>query len=631
MNFRGAFLLIVIVLLGANWSRATNYYIANNGNDTALGTSPVTPWKSLNKKYSVLLSAGDSLLLKGGDVFSGFIYLSPEEYGIAGKPIFIGSYDGGRATILSGLQPAIFLYNTAGISIANLNLTGSGDSTNSASGIYAYVDTPGNVTLHQLQIDSIDVSGFGNAGVEIQSYPKDQSRSGFQQVRLTHVVAHDNGKVGIMVWGNFKNTDSGYNHQNVYIGQCAAYNNRGKGAGISGSGIELSQTDSATIEYCSAYNNGTTGSGGVGIWAWDANRITIQHCESRHNHTTTSDGDGFDLDGGTTNSVMQYNYSHDNDGTGFLLWQFDGARPFRTNVVRYNISENDSRKHNGYYGMVAMGSGDSAVNTGLHDILIYNNTLFKTRIPGNDRFQGPAISADGDIIQNVNIFNNIFSLDGSSRFLYKWHKADLHFLANLYSSTVGFWVTEPSGDYISLGQWAAATGQEMDSGRLGALIGNPLLAAPGAAGTIGNPNNLSLLSNSYGPKSGSPVIDAGLDLFRRFGILVGTSDCVGGRVPIGAGFDIGAIEYQMPNAIVVAAATAGCKLFPNPAKAWITLEVPSSTSSTLMSIRDIAGRLQRSGHFVGQTRVGVEDLPAGWYFVQLQWADAAETLRFYKE
>jgi hypothetical protein len=42
-----------------------------------------------------------------------------------------------------------------------------------------------------------------------------------------------------------------------------------------------------------------------------------------------------------TNSVMQGNYSHDNQGSGYGVFQFTGARPFHNNVVRYNISQDD--------------------------------------------------------------------------------------------------------------------------------------------------------------------------------------------------------------------------------------------------------------------------------------------------
>src|SRR6185436_14166755 len=86
-------------------------------------------------------------------------------------------------------------------------------------------------------------------------------------------------------------------------------------------------------------------------------------------HRRASRRGGFDLDGGVTNSVMQYNYSHGNDGAGFLLAQFANAKPFSGNVVRYNISQADGRK-NGYGGVHAFGP--------INSTQVYNNTIFMT-------------------------------------------------------------------------------------------------------------------------------------------------------------------------------------------------------------------------------------------------------------
>src|SRR5262249_43493202 len=44
----------------------------------------------------------------------------------------------------------------------------------------------------------------------------------------------------------------------------------------------------------------------------------------------------FDFDAAVTNSVMQYNYSHDNDGPAWLNYA-DASN----NIIRYNISVND--------------------------------------------------------------------------------------------------------------------------------------------------------------------------------------------------------------------------------------------------------------------------------------------------
>jgi hypothetical protein len=58
------------------------------------------------------------------------------------------------------------------------------------------------------------------------------------------------------------------------------------------------------------------------------------------------DGEGFDSDWNSKNTLIQYNYSHDNDG-GFLLICNEGRRDPAENagntgtIARYNISQND--------------------------------------------------------------------------------------------------------------------------------------------------------------------------------------------------------------------------------------------------------------------------------------------------
>src|SRR5205823_3624535 len=115
------------------------------------------------------------------------------------------------------------------------------------------------------------------------------------------------------------------------------------------------------------------------------------------------DGDGFDFDEHTTDSIMQYNYSHDNDGVGFMLgtWQSDG---FNTrNVLRYNVSENDCRRWN--YGAIL-------VETPLvSDCDIYNNTVYVSpNIGRNDNILSALeIPMAG---QAVRVRNNVFQTSG---------------------------------------------------------------------------------------------------------------------------------------------------------------------------------------------------------------------------
>ncbi len=111
--------------------------------------------------------------------------------------------------------------------------------------------------------------------------------------------------------------------------------------------------------------------GPVGIWAHsvEQSRDPVLRVV-RESHRRRADGGGFDLDGGVTNSIMQYNYSHDNDGAGYLVWNYEDApHELRGNTVRFNVSKNDGRKHD--YGGIHIGTSDKPVR----DLLVYNNTV----------------------------------------------------------------------------------------------------------------------------------------------------------------------------------------------------------------------------------------------------------------
>ena len=132
----------------------------------------------------------------------------------------------------------------------------------------------------------------------------------------------------------------------------------------------------------------------------------IQFNESHHNRTGSSkDGGGFDLDGGMTNSVVQYNYSHDNDGAGYLLAQFEGARPLYGNVVRYNLSVNDSRRNR--YGGIHLWS--TGANGGITRTTFYANTVYTMH---SENSSPAAVDCSSDGVRNICFYNNRFYTDG---------------------------------------------------------------------------------------------------------------------------------------------------------------------------------------------------------------------------
>lgn len=368
-------LALFVMLSGvgtAGQAIGTTYYLdAEGGDDSNSGTSKAEPWATIGKANALDLNPGDQLLFKGGGTFDGNLLLGAEDAGTAEKPVVVGSYGEGRASIEADNGNGVSIYNAGGIEVSDLVVTGAGYAANRVSGIEIYTDRGSATKFEHIRVEDVEVSNFGAAGILLGADPADGTKSGFRDVRITNVSAHDNADSGIKSFGAFSRSANSWAHEDVYVGDSYTYNNKG----IpdldfhSGSGILLSDVDGATIERCVSYNNGENNnypeSGPIGIWTWDSNAVTIQHNESYNNKSATIDGGGFDFDGGVTNSLMQYNYSHDNAGTGYLLYQFPEARPFEGNVVRYNISENDGRTN---------GAGIFAGR--VNETEIYNNTVY---------------------------------------------------------------------------------------------------------------------------------------------------------------------------------------------------------------------------------------------------------------
>ena len=362
--------------------------------------------------------------------------------------------------------------------------------------------------------------------------------TGFENVRITSVSAHDNGYAGITTYGPTDPANVWYPHQNIYVGNCSAYNNLGVAGsnGASGSGIAISGANGVTIERSFAFGNGTNNtwsSGPVGIWAYDSTNVTIQYNESHHNHTQgTADGGGFDLDGGVSNSLLQYNYSHDNDGPGLLVTQYANARPQQNNTVRYNISQNDARK-NGLGGITVYNGG-----RGISNEEIFNNTIF---ISGAT--VAPWAVQILDATTNVHLRNNIFFTSaGASQVYVAPGQTGILFQGNDYwtgSTAVSiYWAYSY---YSTLSSWRLATGQEIVNGQPSGMAMNPQLTSAGGGGTIDNSNQLNLLT-AYQLSNGSQALYMGLNLKSLFGIAMGSNDFYGTVIPQSGGYSLGAAE-----------------------------------------------------------------------------------------
>ena len=496
------------------------YYVSPSGNDNNPG-SKAKPWKTLNKINVTNLNPGDTVLLEGGAFFAGTLFLDSPDSGEEGERVIISSYGKGRAIIDGAESEGIIVKDCSHFIIRDLIVKGSGRKEgNVTDGIYI-------TKSKNFDLDSLELSGFQHSGLHVHIC---------SNLKITNVYAHDNGFAGIHITGTAISDPVNYDNENVYIGYCIAENNPGDPTvtdNHSGNGILASSVRGGTIEYCEAFNNGWdmpwTGNGPVGIWIWDCRDFIIQYCISHDNKTRpgAADGGGFDLDGGVSNSVIQYCLSYNNQGAGFGLFEFGAAKPWENNIIRYNISQNDGIING---GSLAIWRSETAGT--IRNCEIYNNTFYKTNGKGNSLW----------IFNNwpgFNFRNNIFIYKDS--FLYPGQKLVTElFQGNCYWNLTG---DQKIAGYKNLGEWAKATANETLGDNLIGIFADPGLQRPGTC-SLTDPRKLNAENlSAYSLKTGSPLIDRGLDLKKRFSLEPGTKDIAGTSSPQGKGYDIGAMEY----------------------------------------------------------------------------------------
>ncbi|UCC68098.1 MAG: right-handed parallel beta-helix repeat-containing protein [Armatimonadota bacterium] len=497
-----------IVILGAicgGCANATSYYVSVKGNDSNPGTA-AQPWRSIAKVNSADLGPGDRVLFAGGETFEGTIRLDKSDSGSPGSRVEVGSYGEGRATINGGNGSGLVAEGCSYLAIRNLTFVGSGRKEGNTESGVVVSDGDG------IEVDQVDVSGFRGTGLLL---------AGLRDARATHVYAHNNGADGIAVGAGLP-PDERWSER-IYIGYCVAENNPGNPVNLdnhSGNGIVVGGVRGCVIEYCEAMNNGwdmpRKGNGPVGIWAWNADQVIIQFCVAHHNKSPGWDGGGFDLDGGVTNSIMQYNYSHDNEGPGYFLCQYWSAPVWKNNIVRYNISVNDGAKNNVGCGIEVM-----ANNGGMSDAEVYNNTVYNEK--------GGAVGFGDKPVPGVRLRNNVFVTKGE---IIKGDCSYARFEGNWYWSVGdGFEV----GEHNTFEDWVEATGQERSGEKVLGRYGDPLLVEAGSVPEI-KPEDLTKLA-AYRLKHNSPCIGAGLAIPDS-----GGRDFWGNEVPDGEGVTIGACQ-----------------------------------------------------------------------------------------
>lgn len=206
--------------------------------------------------------------------------------------------------------------------------------------------------------------------VLVQELDESKKITTFDDIRIEHNTIENCQANGITTT-NVKGTldDTKFRHTNVVIRDNVIHK-------VTRAGIIPLYTSGVLVEFNKVDTFQSTLAGyGCGIWCDRADHMVFQYNEVC-NGQNGNDGMAFNLDDMTRDGVVQYNYTHDNYGGGYMLHVRQKSYN-RNNTIRYNLSINDSGAyvdHNAQ--VVAVGETDI---TKLEDAKVYNNTFISDK------------------------------------------------------------------------------------------------------------------------------------------------------------------------------------------------------------------------------------------------------------
>jgi|GEM_PF-1809156 len=534
------------------------WYVSASGNGSGSGTTSGTPF-TLSQANATVWVPNDIILFDKANPVSGTLTLA--QNGTAGSPITLDSYGTGSANISAGNGKGLYLNNVSYITVQNLVINGGGvvastglmsDASTNRLPLVDIVNTTSSVITH-ITLKNLTVTN-GYAGIFIHSNAA--LPGAIDTVDINGCTVHDCLYFGMWSSGSEQAGQTsgsphylskGTVHTNWHVHDSRVYNIfGGKGASyatgfdggvntaglvdtsdnartLNGTGVLVGNVYGMIVERCEFYNNGQNNSctlgGPVGIWSYSCNSLIYQCCESHHNHRAyIVDGGGFDFDGETINSICQYCYSHDNDGSGYQTGAFPGSGAVVNCTFRYNISANDAL-------FVAGGA------------FLHFGATTNTQVYNNTFYLGSGANASAyclnDIVSGCTYRNNL-CLAQSGRL----HTGTSTLANNLWWNYAGA-TTIPSADATGIGV-------------------NPQLLNPTATTTaISNLVNMNSLLTLFTPTNTSPGTNAGLNLLLQ-SLYPGNRDFVGNYNLAGNNYDIGAIQYSA----VAQQSTTGAALRP---------------------------------------------------------------------
>jgi len=414
------------------------YYIDGEyGCDKNDGLSRITAWRSLDRVNAHVFQGGDSILFKAGCVYSGSLRPKRE---VGSQSIVFGRYGTGDKPEIAAPDdvPALDLVNFQSVEVRDLSFT----APKALRGIFVTLTEPGIVKdtyIHDCLVHDVnrvrELFHQHFTGGIIFSLQNDEGW--FDGVRIEDNEIVDVCRTGIMIGGTTKHHALRFTapeeggtekfqfpwHPALGVVVRGNYIDR-----TGGDGILVAGARDPLIEWNRVFHimtNPKPRCANAGIWPQSTIGAVVQYNEVGYSNMPEdcADAQGFDVDTCCVDTLVQYNYSHDNAGGFLLLCDLPGVgtHGYGNIVVRNNLSVNDGNV-----------KGESMAIVGpVRNALIENNTICTGE---NVSLLLEIWTEDGtDQASDVTFRNNLFVSNGKGNLYKLWNAERFVFENNAYA------------------------------------------------------------------------------------------------------------------------------------------------------------------------------------------------------
>ncbi len=610
------------------------YYIDNElGDDSNDGSSEDTPWQNISKLQDITFGAGTIIKLKRGCVWEQQ-QLFFNGSGADSNPITIEAYGTGDKPALNGggaVNYVIQLFNQEYIEISNLYISNEGSEKGGIlKGISVIADNFGELNhLHFTNIDFADITGTDGEGSGVYDNSDDSKQAGglLFHIRGDDVQTYfDDVLVDQCSFLNCSNTGTSNTSHWTSLNFDSDWDDNGEGTSSSdyvhnfvpsknmvfsrnrfeniyAQGIIIRTAEDPIMEYnlfyyCSigegsnnaCFNSKTTGA----IWRYNESCFTQWQ-------TGQGDGAGIDSDIRTKNTLIEYNYCHDNEYGGVITTGGRFSTSFNdSTIIRYNVLAN-----NGHNSVRLCNNNTNAI--------IFNNLVYYDMADTNrlvfQHLHGDTPSGPTD----TRVTNNIFYAEqNNGRFIADVDWTDSRVERCNYSNNLYYGIVAddqyPDDDNKVVADPLFSDDYLPDSD----IGGYVLLDDDGIPTGELSPAFL----NMFNLQEESPAIDAG-DVNEY--TFIPEFDFKNDNSVSGSAIDIGPFEYVQSDdvtGIIDTENNAWISIYPNPANSYVVLN--SSATLEQVTISSLQGKKIKEYDNISRYRLTIQldGLHAGVYIVK---------------